>query len=177
MLAVVTLEIARNTAPHDTAMPDGSPNGVISAGFTVALEVVYSPILPVSLARFKLVTNKSPPDTAMPCGRLSPEISAGSTVAPEVVYSPIVPVSKFATKICAPRIVPGMAQSAADAAKPERINRIFIRFQGGEAFVFIKQITSGFRSWFKEILQKVSPACQDEWTRGRRSGPQQRFGA
>ena len=113
----------------------------------------------------------------MPCGSLSPEISAGSTVAPEVVYSPIVPVSKFATKICAPRIVPGMAQSAADAAKPERINRIFIRFQGGEAFVFIKQITSGFRSWFKEILQKVSPACQDEWTRGRRSGPQQRFGA
>ena len=65
---------------------------MISAGFTVAPEVVYSPILPVSLVRFKLVTNKFPPETAMPCGRLSPEISAGSTVAPEVVYSPIVPV-------------------------------------------------------------------------------------
>jgi hypothetical protein len=33
------------------------------------------------------------------------------------------------TKICAARVVAGMAQSAADAAKPERINRIFIRFQ------------------------------------------------
>src|SRR6266496_4273230 len=177
LLSLVTFEIATNKSLPDTAIPDGPPNVVISAGFTVAPEIVYSPILPVSLARFKLVTNKFSPDTAMPCGRLSPEISAGSTVAPKVVYSPIVPVSKFATKICAPRIVPGMAQSAADAAKPERINRIFIRFQGGEAFVFIKQITSGFRSWFKEILQKVSRACQDEWTRGRSSGPQQRFGA
>jgi hypothetical protein len=82
----------------------------------------------VSLVRFKLVTNKFPPETAMPCGRLSPETSAGSTVAPEVVYSPIVPVSKSVTKICAPK-VPGIAQNAADAAKPERINRIFIGFQ------------------------------------------------
>jgi hypothetical protein len=41
----------------------------------------------------------------------------------------------------------------------------------------MRQTTPGFRSWFKEILQKVSPACQDEWTRGRRLGPVQRFGA
>jgi hypothetical protein len=48
-----------------------------------------------------------------------PRSARGSTVAPEVVYSPIVPVSKSVTKICA-GIVPGMAQSAAMAAKRSR---------------------------------------------------------
>jgi hypothetical protein len=45
----------------------------ISAGFTVAPEVVYSPI--VSLAPF--TTNRLPADTAMPSGKISPETSAG----------------------------------------------------------------------------------------------------
>jgi hypothetical protein len=140
LLSLVTFETATNKSPPDTAIFDGPPNTVISAGFTVAPEVVYSPILPVSLVRFKLVTTKFPPETAMPCGRLSPETSVGSTVAPEVVYSPIVPVSKFVTKICA-GIVPGMAQSAADAAKPERVNRIFIWFPWGSKGKVISAVT------------------------------------
>jgi hypothetical protein len=32
------------------------------------------------------------------------------------------------TKICAARAVPAMVHSAADAAKAERINRMFVRF-------------------------------------------------
>ena len=60
----------------------------------------------------------------MPIGLISPKASMGLTVAPEVVYLPIVPVEVCATKICA-QVVPGMAQSATDATKPERINRTF----------------------------------------------------
>ena len=55
-------------------------------------------------------------------------ISAAFTVAPEVVYVPTLSLPSttlLVTKICA-RVVPGMAHSAVDAAKPARINRIFI---------------------------------------------------
>src|SRR5437660_426525 len=64
-----------------------------------------------------------------PDGLFSPVvISAGLIGTPEVVYSPIVPEpAAFTTKICA-RVVPDVAQSATDAAKLERINRIFIGF-------------------------------------------------
>jgi hypothetical protein len=64
------------------------------------------------------------PATTMPIGLISPETSVGFAVALEVVYLPIVPVKVSATKICA-QVVPGMAQSATDATKPERINPIF----------------------------------------------------
>jgi hypothetical protein len=60
----------------------------------------------------------------MPIGLISPKASVEFTVAPEVVYLPIVPVEVCATKICA-QVVPGMAQSATDATKPERIDRVF----------------------------------------------------
>jgi hypothetical protein len=63
------------------------------------------------------------------------------------VYSPIVPVSKFATKICAPRIVPGMAQRAADAAKPERINRENLAELSGCCLV-----SSNVNAWHKALL-------------------------
>jgi len=54
----------------------------------------------------------------MPIGLISPKASVGFTVAPEVV-----PVEVSTTKICA-QVVPSMAQSATDATKPERINRV-----------------------------------------------------
>jgi hypothetical protein len=61
-------------------------NPVISEAFTVAPEVVYSPIVPMLL----FVTKRFDPDTAMlwlsPKAR--PVISDAFTVAPEVVYSP-----------------------------------------------------------------------------------------
>jgi hypothetical protein len=60
----------------------------------------------------------------MPIGLISPKASVEFTVAPEVMYLPIVSVEVSATKICA-QVVPGMAQSATDATKPERINRVF----------------------------------------------------
>jgi hypothetical protein len=60
----------------------------------------------------------------MPIGLIIPKVSVGFTVAPEIVYLPIVPLEVSATKICA-QVVPGMAQSATDATKPERINRVF----------------------------------------------------
>ena len=60
----------------------------------------------------------------MPIGPIGPKASVGLTVAPEVVYLPIVPVEVCVTKICA-QVVPGMAQSATGATKPERINRVF----------------------------------------------------
>src|SRR5207247_9704678 len=76
--------------------------------------------------------------------------------------------------------------------KPRRQSERLIEFVVGEVFVFIKQtfpfprlvnsataglkggeklsgeaLSPGFRSWFLEILQKVSPTCQDESTRRR----------
>src|SRR3984957_7544428 len=69
------------------AMPAGRSSPEISAAFTVAPAVVYSP----TVSPAKLVTNRSEPDCATPNVSSSPEISAAFTVAPEVVYSPIVP--------------------------------------------------------------------------------------
>ena len=60
----------------------------------------------------------------MPIGLISPKAGMEFTVAPEVVFLQIVPVEVSTTKICA-QVVPGMAQSATDATKPERITRIF----------------------------------------------------
>jgi hypothetical protein len=100
---------AINRFDVDAAIPTGKFNPEIREAFTVAPEVVYSPIL---LSPEKvIVTNRFVPDTAMHCGKLNPEISAAFTVAPEVVYSPIVPMPLFSTKIC-PRAVAGMAHSA-----------------------------------------------------------------
>jgi hypothetical protein len=67
-------------------MASGPDNPEISAAFTVAPEVMYSPIVPA----LAFVTNRSEPDTAMPSGNNNPEISAAFTVAPEVVYLPTV---------------------------------------------------------------------------------------
>ena len=74
-------------------MPAGSFNPEISAAFTVAPAVVYSPIVPAPA----FVTNRSEPTTAMPKGTFNPEIRAAFTVAPAVVYSPIVPAPAFVT--------------------------------------------------------------------------------
>jgi len=75
-------------------MPAGPPlNPVISDAFTVAPEVVYSPIVPLAV----FVTNRFDPDTAMPNGSSNPVISEAFSVAPEVVYSPIVPLAVFVT--------------------------------------------------------------------------------
>ena len=67
---------------------------MISEEFTVAPEVVYSPIVPA----YQFVTNKSDPDTTMLTGSFKPdpEISEAFTVVPEVVYSPIVFWAPFA---------------------------------------------------------------------------------
>jgi hypothetical protein len=114
-----------NRFPPDTARPTGPANPEIKALLTVAPEVVYLPIVLLS----KFVTNRFPPDNAIPGGRFNPEeIKALLIVAPEVVYSPVVLACSFATNIC-PRLPAGMTQqSAADATKPERVNRIFIGF-------------------------------------------------
>jgi hypothetical protein len=74
-------------------MPLGLFNPEISEAFTVAPEMVYSPIVPP----LEFVTNRFDPETAMPVGLSSPEISEAFTVAPEVVYSPIVPLLVFVT--------------------------------------------------------------------------------
>ena len=70
-------------------MPKGPFNPVMSEAFTVAPEVVYSPIVPSP----KFVTKRFDPDMAMSPGRFNPEMSEAFTVAPEVVYSPTVPSS------------------------------------------------------------------------------------
>jgi len=118
---VPLLKFATNRFPPDTAMPSGKFNPEIKALSTVVPEVVYSPIVPL----LEFETNRFPPDNAILNGLFNPEIKALLTVAPEVVYSPIVPLLGFVSKICA-RAVPGMAQSAAEATKPERINRIIL---------------------------------------------------
>jgi hypothetical protein len=68
-------------------MPSGlsNPDPEISAGFTVAPEVVYSPIVLLVL----FVTKRSAPETATPYGPFNPVTRDGFTAAPEVVYSPI----------------------------------------------------------------------------------------
>ena len=68
-------------------MPQGSFNPETREAFTVAPDVVYSPIVPLP----KFVTNRFDPDTAMPIGQFNPETREAFTVAPDVVYSPIVP--------------------------------------------------------------------------------------
>ena len=75
-------------------MSNGEFNPEISEAFTVAPEVVYSPIVPLP----SFATNRFDPDTAMPIGSFNPEISEAFTVAPEVVYSPIVPLSSVHDK-------------------------------------------------------------------------------
>ena len=65
----------------------------MSEAFTVAPEVVYSPIVPVPL----FVTNRFEPDAAIPYGLLNPATSEAFTVAPEVEYSLIVSVTVSAT--------------------------------------------------------------------------------
>ena len=69
-------------------MPSGESSPVISEALTVAPEVVYSPIVPLWVATYKLV-----PEAAMAQGPpATPVISEAFTIAPEVVYSPIVPI-------------------------------------------------------------------------------------
>jgi hypothetical protein len=60
---------ATNRSERDTAMPAGMLNPEIRAGFTVAPEVVYSPIVPLP----EFATNRSEPNTTMPAGLLNPE--------------------------------------------------------------------------------------------------------
>ena len=69
------------------AMPYGRFSPVIRLAFTVAPDVVYSPIV------VPFTTNRFPPYTAMPSEGFRPVISEAFTVAPDVVYSPIVPAS------------------------------------------------------------------------------------
>jgi hypothetical protein len=72
----------------------GVANPEIKEAFTVAPEVVYSPIVP----KPSLTTNRSEPDTAMPTGPpLKPKINEAFTVVPEVVYSPMMPPAGLAT--------------------------------------------------------------------------------
>src|SRR5258708_4446674 len=70
------------------AMPQGWLNPVINDAFTTAREVVYSPIVPLTLFE----TNRLDPDTAIPAGPLNPVIKDALTTVPEVVYWPIVPL-------------------------------------------------------------------------------------
>src|SRR5579863_10081681 len=77
-----------------TAMPIGPANPETREAFTVAPDVVYSPIVPALI----LVTNRSDPDRARSSGvPLNPEIMEAFTVAPDVVYWPIVPAPLFVT--------------------------------------------------------------------------------
>ena len=57
----------------ETATPRGVLNPEISEAFTVAPEVVYSPIVPLP----EFATNRSDPETAMPSGKLNPGIQRG----------------------------------------------------------------------------------------------------
>ena len=95
-------------------MPAGSFNPVISEAFTVAPEVVYSPIVPLT----EFETKRFDPDTAMLNVSFNPVISEAFTVVPEVVYSPISsePGSEqqpvFPTKRTSLRPTAGMAKIA-----------------------------------------------------------------
>ena len=112
--------------PPDSAMAGGAvnPEEMKELLMVAPVEALYSPIVLL----FWFVTKRFPPDSAMPNGPLNPEeMKELLIVAPVVaLYSPIVLVFAFVTKIW-PRLVTGMTHSAADAAKPERINRIFTR--------------------------------------------------
>jgi hypothetical protein len=101
-----------NRFDPDTAMPNGLLSPVISDAFTVAPEVVYSPIV-----LFKLVTNRFDPITTMPSGPYGSEISEALTVAPEVVNSPIVLLPMFVSKISRSPAAAGMTQKAVTTAK------------------------------------------------------------
>jgi hypothetical protein len=102
--------------PH-SAIPEGALSPEISAGFTVAPEVVYAPIVPPPA---KFATNRSEPDTAMPTGAGSPEISAAFTVAPEVVYAPTVSTERFVSKIVPPaRAALGERDPSRPANRPD----------------------------------------------------------
>src|SRR5205823_4388535 len=116
-----------NNLSPETTMPPGKLSPETSAGFTSAPEVVYSLIVPAR----RFATNSLSPEIAMPCGKVSPETSAGFISAPEVVYLAMLPAPgspwpEFTTNICA-QVVPGRAESAAAAVKPERIDRMFKR--------------------------------------------------
>jgi len=65
-------------------MSAGPFNPETSAAFTVAPDVVYSPIVLALL----FATKTSDPDTATPTAPFDPEISDEFTIAPEVVHSP-----------------------------------------------------------------------------------------
>ena len=76
-----------NKFEPETAMALGLRGTMgISEAFTVAPEVVYSPIV----REPAFTTNTSEPDTAMATGLSNPVISEAFTVAPEVVYAPTV---------------------------------------------------------------------------------------
>lgn len=82
-------------------MPSGLFNPVTSEAFTVAPEVVYSPIV----FEPKFATNRSEPSIAMPSGALNPSanvISEAFTVAPPVVNSLIVLPPKNETNMSEP---------------------------------------------------------------------------
>jgi len=61
----------------------GPLNPEISDAFTVAPEVVYSPIVPPA----SFATKRSDPETTIPTGPCNPVTSDVFTVDPEVVYS------------------------------------------------------------------------------------------
>jgi hypothetical protein len=76
----------------ETAMLLGFVNPVTSEAFTVAPDVVYSPIEPPSAAPlFQLTTKRSFPDCATPQGLANPVTSDGFTDAPDVSYAAIPP--------------------------------------------------------------------------------------
>src|SRR5439155_73633 len=124
-------ELATNKFPPDNSRALGKVSPETSVGFTVAPEVVYSPIVPLAGSVPPFTTNNLSPEITMPPGKVSPETSAGFISAPEVVYlamlpAPGAPWPEFTTNICA-QVVPGRAESAAAAVKPERIDRMFKR--------------------------------------------------
>ena len=121
-------------------------NPEISEAFTVAPEVVYSPIVPLSF-----VTNRFPPDTAMPSGYAKPEISEAFTVAPEVVYSPIVP------PCVRDKQIPSRHRDAIRVSQPRDQRGVHRRPRGGvfanraDGKVRDKQIISRHRDGTREI--------------------------
>ncbi len=96
-------------------MPVGLGFVVSREAFTVAPDVVYSPILLLP----SFATNRSDPDTAIEFGSLSPVIRDALTVAPDKVYSPIVPwPAKLPLTFDTNRSDPDMASP--DGSEPAR---------------------------------------------------------
>ena len=123
-------------------MPSGLPNPETRAAFTVAPDVVYSPIVP-----FWLVTNRSDPDTAMPHGTSNPEIRAAFTVAPDAVYSPIVPL-KFATNRSDPDTAmpygPSNPETRAEfTAAPEVVNSPIVLLPSSVTKIWLERSSLG----------------------------------